>query len=524
MNTVDELYRGFVTPPADCRPFVRWWWSGNAVTEEGIRRELDCMQSAGIGGVEINPNGTSPDPESAPPKRWLSDEFCRMVAFASGECARRGMVADMIGGAGWPFGCPELTEDQGCQGIKLAKINADGPQTLAINPQELKERTIWTSSPDRSTTPYAKAWESYVDEATPHRAWVVPQDASVADMGPGIPLQADDQGHVQVELPQGSHTVYLTVTKKRWRDILCWNIQGENAWRLNHFDENAVRIYLRRITDALSPHLGGTLGNSLRSVFCDSYELGEEYWTDDFLNSFEQQRGYDLIPYLPAMLERHSWKLDHPEADTIRRVTSDVLETLQELMNERFAKTFADWCHDEGVDCRIQAYGRPWTDLRGKMLADIPEGECWLWRDAPVPTTLRHFSPSTNRQVATAANLAGRQVVSCESFTNTETPFSASLSHFKTGTDLLIATGINNIILHGWGYTPPETDFPGWFRMGSFISPYNSWWPYFKNWTEYTARLQWVFRQGRSCARVALLGPEIDPTWKYLDDSYWQCP
>ena len=40
---------------AENRPFVRWWWLGSAVDEEGITWNLEEFASAGLGGVEITP-------------------------------------------------------------------------------------------------------------------------------------------------------------------------------------------------------------------------------------------------------------------------------------------------------------------------------------------------------------------------------------------------------------------------------------------------------------------------------------
>ena len=50
-----DLYDLFKDPTASARPFVRWWWNGDKLTEKEILRELDLLLDAGIGGVEINP-------------------------------------------------------------------------------------------------------------------------------------------------------------------------------------------------------------------------------------------------------------------------------------------------------------------------------------------------------------------------------------------------------------------------------------------------------------------------------------
>ena len=50
-DNADKLYEGFRSPPAEARPFVRWWWNGKCVTEREILRELDLHKAAPAGLV-----------------------------------------------------------------------------------------------------------------------------------------------------------------------------------------------------------------------------------------------------------------------------------------------------------------------------------------------------------------------------------------------------------------------------------------------------------------------------------------
>ena len=50
-----ELYGLFRDPQSIYRPFVRWWWNGDKVEADELKRELHILKDAGIGGVEINP-------------------------------------------------------------------------------------------------------------------------------------------------------------------------------------------------------------------------------------------------------------------------------------------------------------------------------------------------------------------------------------------------------------------------------------------------------------------------------------
>ncbi|ULT22296.1 hypothetical protein KUH03_22905 [Sphingobacterium sp. E70] len=51
----DPYFNLFQAPSTGNRPFVRWWWNGNKVNKNELRRELMLLKEAGIGGVEINP-------------------------------------------------------------------------------------------------------------------------------------------------------------------------------------------------------------------------------------------------------------------------------------------------------------------------------------------------------------------------------------------------------------------------------------------------------------------------------------
>jgi hypothetical protein len=90
-DRTDELYHGFKNPPAEARPFMRWWWSGNRITEKEIRRQLDVLSNAGMGGVEINPIAMPPEADTTGTiaLTWLSTGWNKLLATASKEAGKR---------------------------------------------------------------------------------------------------------------------------------------------------------------------------------------------------------------------------------------------------------------------------------------------------------------------------------------------------------------------------------------------------------------------------------------------------
>ena len=103
------------------------------------------------------------------------------------------------------------------------------------------------------------------------------------------------------------------------------------------------------------------------AVFSDSLEVYGSDWTDDLLAEFQKRRGYDLTPYLPALVG----DIGEKTAD----IRHDWGQTLTELCEERYLKPITDWAHKNGTRFRSQTYGIPPVVLSSNALVDLPEGE-----------------------------------------------------------------------------------------------------------------------------------------------------
>ena len=97
-------------------------------------------------------------------------------------------------------------------------------------------------------------------------------------------------------------------------------------------------------------------------------------------------------------------------------------------------------------------------------LVDIPESNNWLFsRDAKA-----HGYWIWNKYTSSAAHLSGcNRIVSSEAMTNTRGVFRNTLNMVKKNDDFNFITGINHSVLHGYNYSPPEAEFPGWVRYRS---------------------------------------------------------
>jgi len=513
VSNIDEVFKGFQNPPNSAHLFVRWWWNGNRLTKKEILRELDIMKSAGIGGVEINPIAFPYDtnPVDYKPLTIFDDEWLSMLKIALEAAKERGMVCDMIVGSGWPFGGEFLKKEEQSQMVTIETIDLQGGNKYKFKVDELLKKV----DPDL----HSKNDHVYRDLIMVR---LLPKTSSEFIEGEDL-IANIKNGALEIDLPEGDYVLYYVVKLSGYMAVIN-GAPGAAGPVLNHYSKVATEAYLNRISGFITGKVGN-MGDYIRAMFCDSMELEGANWNDDLPDEFEKRRGYSLIPYLPFILKKvghmgnpieQEYGTRFPEhvVNVLKRVELDMYKTRIELFKERFIDTFNDWCHRNNVQSRMQAYGRGMHPLEASMEIDIPECETWLFKDIgrEYPNTgLKGRGPRMcNKYVSSGAVLAGKKIVSCEEITNTEMAFMATLENIKVAGDQSNISGVNHSILHGFNYSPPEAEFPGWIRYGAYFNERNTWWPYFNKWANYKARISFLLQNANPQANIAVLQPLID--------------
>lgn len=513
--TADTGFELFVHPKNIHRPFVRWWWNGDRVTKEEVLRELDVMQNAGIGGVEINPIKwpETADPVGIPELQWGSDQWLDVVDAAVKGAKERGMICDMIIGSGWPFGGEFVPQAERSQIIIVGTKNLAGGERYSFARKELFD-----------SVPPPSDYEKRINELFMLRLAPVKMDVFTA----GIDLDGQlSQEIIHIDVPAGDHVFYYLVKVTGFQTVI-QGAAGANGPVINHYEKTAVENYLNRFSDLLTKKLG-PLSTYFRAFFTDSIELEGANWCHDLFEVFQQRKGYDLKSYFPYILFKVGGMGNavhdaygsafSPEVQTIlSRVRYDFQETRVQLFHERFIQTFVSWCVRNGVKSRMQAYGMDCHPLEASMLIDIPECETWI--DSP---TVEEFGENDkgrcytmiNKFVSSAAHLTGKQEISCEELTNLGQIFGTTLEQIKVTGDESNLSGVTHSVLHGFNYSPPSAPFPGWIRYGSYLNERNSWWPYFRLWADYKARVSSLFQNAVMQADIAVLHPLSDLVSRY---------
>jgi hypothetical protein len=203
--------------------------------------------------------------------------------------------------------------------------------------------------------------------------------------------------------------------------------------------------------------------------------------------------------------------------EMIQRMRYDFELTKAELIKERFVDVFINWCRENKVQSRMQAYGRGYFSLEGSFDADIPECETWMRPGLGIEMSETDYRVGRaytmiNKYVSSAAHLKGKKHVSCEELTNIHQVFNESLELMKIAGDQSTLSGVTHPVFHGFNYSPADAPFPGWVIYGTYISEKNPWWSYFKLFTDYKARLSALLQQATMFADIAIL-PAVADTW-----------
>jgi hypothetical protein len=524
-DSVRDLYTLFKNPGLKYHPYVRWWWNGDKVEMGELVRELRLLKDAGIGGVEINPiefpARFEGDDLGKPSLKWLSDEWLNMLKIVFDEAKSLGMTCDLIVGSGWPFGSENLPKEERTEIVVIAVKKLTGPLDYEISKFEIfREADPAVSSPFPGRTIELL------------NLYLVPDPLEGMEQVSDLSSQTGN-GSIKVSIPEGKHALYGLIKITGFMQVIN-GAPGATGPVLDHFNSAAVRKYLTNMSEKIENRTG-LLSGKIRALFTDSMELEGSNWTSDIMDEFRKRRGYDIYSYLPFVLFKTGamgnvtdFKYGvsmSPELESmIQRMRYDFEVTKNELIEERFIKTYTDWCHGLKVKSRAQAYGRGFFPLEGSFDYDIPESESWtmnwlkhrIGEEMPEDDYRRGRAYTMiNKYVSSAANLKGKRLVSCEEMTDTYTVFNTSLENLKIGGDQSAITGVSHSIFHGFNYSPPEAPYPGWIRYGAYYNENNTWWPWFHFYNEYKGRMSALLQNVSMYADIAIL-PPLDDMWSLI--------
>lgn len=461
-NSGADLRQGFLNPPADARPMMRWWWFGPAVTKPELKKELESMRSAGIGGAEIQPVYPMMVDYAAKGIKnlsYLSPEFLSDVSYANATARSLGLRVDITLGSGWPYGGPKTTLALAAGKLKVEAVPVSG--AAAASPRLAEGDSLIAAFVVNGT-------ENRFDTTSARR---------FDPTGGGLP-------------PGNGDRIALYFIASHTRQTVKRPAAGAEGLVLDHFSRAAIDEHL---TDVATPLLKAFRDQPPYSVFSDSLEVYASDWTANLPAEFQRRRGYDLIPHLPELLAGGT-----AQAESVRH---DWGLTLSDLIRENYLAPLTKFAEAHQTRFRSQTYGEPAVTLADESVANLPEGEGPQWR-----------AFSFTRWASSASHLYGRNVTSAETWTWLHSPaFRATPLDMKVEADRMFLLGVNQFVGHGFPYSPPGAGEPGWSLYAAAVfNSHNPWFPVMPDITKYLQRMSWLLRQGKPANDVAILLPEDD--------------
>lgn len=339
-------------------------------------------------------------------------------------------------------------------------------------------------------------------------------------VGPNVPAAAAIARKSVIDLTSqlsSDGTLAWNVPEGRWTVMrLGYSLTGAknrpappsgSGLEVDKLSRRHTEAYYDGYAKPIAQALGKLYGSSLRYFLMDSWEAGQQNWTDDMIAEFTRRRGYDPTLYLPVLAGR---VVDSTQASD--RFLWDYRRTLADMFAENHYAVMSEKLHADGLGLYSEAAGVsleiPEDTLLNKSKVDIPMGEFWVRDLHPRLMYLQDV-----RGAASAAHAYGKPIVAAESFTGGgyESPFT-----LKKVSDYWLAQGINRLVFHTSAHQPLDTK-PGNTMVGTHLHRNITWAEQAEPLNTYFARICYLLQQGKPVVDIAYLlnegAPSTMPIW-----------
>jgi hypothetical protein len=522
----DALRGGFLNPPPSARLRCYWWWLNGHVTIESIDHDLTEMKAKGYGGVLlVDANGADAennDPVPAGPT-FGSPAWTALFLHAVETAHKLDLEIILTITSGWDLGAPFIQPKDGIKILTWSRTQAEKGETHLPQPKPMNafyQRIAVLAYPLRhgpklagqdgdTRAPRANlAQKSAAAEnggSTPPSAYLLfdtagqpgDEDANVADIHDVTQyVDANDTLHWSPPTPGPWEVLTVGYTNSGVRLS-----PGSGAWQglsLDTLSPATLDMYWDKELTPLLNRVKPYLGNTLRYVTTDSWEMGGMNWTQNFREEFIKRRGYDPVPYLPIVAGRILTSRE--ESD---RFLADLRRTVGDLINLHFdtmARRAAQF--HLGVECESGGpHGEPVDALETFRHSAVPQTEFW-------GMSKYHRSADTDRyfvkEAASAAHIYGRPIVADEGETSMGNHWTESIGmNLKPSFDMALTEGLNRLVWHQFASSPAEMGLPGQeYFAGTYLNTKVTWWQEAGAFTAYLNRGQFMMQQGEPVADV----------------------
>jgi hypothetical protein len=523
----DSLVAGFQAPPDSAKPLAYWWWLNGHTDTATITSDLEAMRREGYGGaILMDANGSNQEGNTNVPQGPMfgTPAWQEMFVHTLKEAKRLNLRISLTIQSGWNVGGPTVTGAQSAKVLTWTRMVVHGPHAgplqIDVPPSKndfYKDIAVF-AYPLKHGGALAGA-----DNRKPIRDLKI--KAVFAEAGFSVPdskpLLGDFPTVAGEEDFEVSQEVDLTTKKMSYAGKLEWDVPGgdweilrigytsSNAkvstssgkWQglvIDYLDHDALTSYwnanVQPTLDAAKPYLG----DSLRYVYTDSWEVGGVNWTARFRETFIANRGYDPLPYLPVMTGRIVGSRDVSD-----RFLNDLRRTIGYMVLTEHYQVFGQLAAKNGLGFHPESggpHGAPVDSLQLLGAGSFPQTEFW----APSAHRATELDRFFVKEASSAAHIYGKTLVAAEGLTSVGPQWEESPGmDLKPTFDQEVCAGLNMLVWHEFASSPASTGYPGQeYFAGTHFNPKVTWFKDGKAFFDYIGRVQYLMQQGEAVSDV----------------------
>lgn len=541
----DAMRAGFENPPQSAKLRCYWWWLNGNTTEAAIDRDLHAMKAKGYGGailVDANGSDQGGNRNVPPGPLFGSPQWVKLYLHALDVARQLGLEISLNAGSGWNLGGPGVTPQDAAKVLTFSRsmVAGGGVRTVPLPMPPTKNgfyRPIAVLAyPLRHGAPLAgeaqserraildlqyKTASTYTGISMPLSSLVLrelPPTSGEEDTQAGqvidVSAQVAEDGTLKWTFPAGA----WEVLRIGYTDSGAQVSTSSGAWQglmMDYMSREAFDHYWYRVLAPLIAVAKPYVGSSLRYLVEDSWEeTGGENWTEGFREEFRKRRGYDLLPYLPAVAGRIV-----DDRETTNRFLADLRRTVADMVAVNHYDYFAEHAARYGLGTHPESggpHGDPIDGLENFRESSFPQTEFWAMSDRHRVTGPDRFFV---KEAASAAHIYGKPFVAGEGFTSLGLPWSESPGfNLKPTFDQALTEGLNRLYWHEFTSEPLDAGLPGnEYFAGTHLNPNTTWWGQAGPVLLAMNRAQFLMQQGRPISDLLYYRGEQVPGFARLN-------
>lgn len=481
MPTAAAMAKAWLTPPSEYGPEPYYGLNG-PVTLESARHDLDVMKALGFRAVTVQAGGGMVQP-------YLSPEYFAFFKQFVQEAKKRDLRVWIVDDIGYP------------SGFAGGRFSSEKP-TLRMQALSI-ERRLPVHGGETLTVPIKAETVA-----------VVAQSSS----GERIAVTIPGDGQLHWTAPTGQDWTVLVVehvfrTSPTRSDTNPTHQKDQSQSLEDYLNPAATQAYLQFVHQQYYDAMSEAFGTTILGFRGDEpdYSISGLPWTPKFFERFEQVKGYDVRPYVGALIAAQTSRGQVPE--TLRaeevRAKGDYYDVFSQMFRDGFFKPQGEWCtahrveyqvhlnHEEMELALVKSEGEFMRDMKYVQVPGIDSIWHQIWTD-----TISDFP----RLAASAAHVYGHPRAFTESFAAYRPAPDITMARYILNEQ--IVRGVNLVETMYYPATPPlkaENISARQERQGGPPEVMRD--PGWPALMQYVQRLSYVMSMGRPAAEVALYLP-----------------